>query len=98
MSLDARVSADILAGIVMATSVHLPKPLLDAVDRRARALKISRNRLIVKALERELSATTEWPPGFFEQFLATDDATRQAAGEMLEHIRSNRSAKKPPKL
>mgnify|MGYP003382163329 CR=1 FL=1 len=24
----------------MATIVHLPKPLLDAVDRRARALKI----------------------------------------------------------
>lgn len=82
----------------MATSVHLPKPLLEAVDRRARALKISRNRLIVKALEREVATTTEWPPGFFEQFLETDEATREAGREMLDHIRNNRSSKKPPKL
>ena len=96
--LDEGSDPNILVDIVMATSVHLPKPLLDAVDRRARALKISRNRLIVKALERELSDTTEWPPGFFEQFLETDDATREAAAEMLEHIRKNRSSKGPPKL
>jgi len=30
----------------MPISVHIPKPLLVAVDRRARILKISRNRLI----------------------------------------------------
>jgi predicted transcriptional regulator len=82
----------------MATSVHLPRPLLEAVDRRARALKISRNRLIVKALERELSATSEWPAGFFEQLLEIDDATRDAADEVIAHIRKNRSSKKAPKL
>ena len=38
----------------MPTSVHLPKPLLEAVDRRARALQISRNQLVVRALEREV--------------------------------------------
>lgn len=48
-----------ISSIFMATSVHLPKPLMDAVDRPARALKISRNRLIVKALERELANTSE---------------------------------------
>jgi hypothetical protein len=72
--------------------------LLEAVDRRARALKISRNRLIVKALERELSATSEWPAGFFEQLLEIDDATRDAADEVIAHIRKNRSSKKAPKL
>ncbi len=72
--------------------------MLEAVDRRARALKISRNRLIVKALERELSATSEWPAGFFEQLLEIDDATRDAADEMIAHIRKNRSSKKAPKL
>ena len=40
----------------MATSIHIPKPLLAAVDRKARTLKISRNRLIVRALEKELTA------------------------------------------
>jgi metal-responsive CopG/Arc/MetJ family transcriptional regulator len=49
----------------MPTSVHLPKPLLAAVDRRARALKMSRNRLIVQLLERELAANSEWSPEFF---------------------------------
>ena len=44
----------------MPTSVHIPKPLLVAVDRRARALKISRNRLIVQALEREVTEGSTW--------------------------------------
>jgi predicted transcriptional regulator len=87
-----------LASIVMATSVHLPKPLLDAVDRRARALKISRNRLIVKALERELADTSEWSSGFFERLAATDEPMRVAVDEMLGEVRSRRSSKEPLKL
>lgn len=39
----------------MPTSVHIPKPLLVAIDRNARALNITRNRLIVTALEREIA-------------------------------------------
>jgi hypothetical protein len=39
--------------------VHIPKPLLEAVDPRARALKVSRNKLIVQALEREVTAGAE---------------------------------------
>jgi hypothetical protein len=82
----------------MPTSVHLPKPLLDAVDRRARALKISRNRLIVKALERELAGTSEWSSGFFESLAESDPVTEQAVDEMLLDVRRRRSSKKPPKL
>src|SRR5262249_6183398 len=62
---DARAS--ILATIDMATSIHIPKTLLDAVDRKARALKMSRNRLIVRALERELTSGADWSPEFFER-------------------------------
>jgi hypothetical protein len=47
----------------MATSVHIPKLLLQAFERRARALKISRNRLIVQALKREAAVGKEWSPG-----------------------------------
>jgi hypothetical protein len=32
----------------MATAVHIPDPLLKSVDRRAKALGISRNRLVVR--------------------------------------------------
>lgn len=84
--------------IFMLTSVHLPKPLLLAVDRRARALRISRNRLIVKALERELAETSEWSPGFFDELSQTDEATKGAVDEMLRAVRERRSSKAPPKL
>jgi len=73
----------------MATSVHIPKPLLIAVDRRARALRISRNRLIVQALQRELTA------GFFERLASPEPAVQVAADEMLRAIQGQRRSKKP---
>jgi hypothetical protein len=82
----------------MPTSVHIPKPLLDAVDRRARSLKISRNRLIVKALEREVTGGQDWSPGFFDQLRDVDEGTAEAADEMAEAIRSARRSKEPRRL
>jgi predicted transcriptional regulator len=79
------------------TSVHLPKPLLLAVDRRARALRISRSRLIVKALERELAETSEWSAGFFDELCDTDAATKDAVDEMLRGALERRSSKEPQK-
>ncbi|MBK9260273.1 MAG: ribbon-helix-helix protein, CopG family [Polyangiaceae bacterium] len=82
----------------MATSVHLPQALLDALDRRAKYLRISRNRLIVQALERELRATDEWSPGFFERLEETDAATAAAVEEMLDAVLRARRSKKPRRL
>jgi len=82
----------------MPTSVHIPKPLLDAVDRRARARRMSRDRLIVKALERELAKETGWSAGFFEQLRPVDAATASAVDEMLAAIRAGRRSKAPRKL
>jgi predicted transcriptional regulator len=82
----------------MSTSVHIPKPLLEAVDRRARALKMSRNRLIVKALEREVSGKSGWSEGFFERLSDVDEATGAAAEEMLSAIRASRRSKEPRQL
>ena len=48
----------------MPTSVHLPKRLLEAVDRRARRLGVSRNRLIVSVLDSALRRESEWSPAF----------------------------------
>lgn len=79
----------------MATSVHLPKGLLEAVDKRARALKISRNRLIVRALERELTHYSQWSPGFFEGLRQPDPETRQAVDELLRTVRR---ARRPSRL
>jgi metal-responsive CopG/Arc/MetJ family transcriptional regulator len=82
----------------MPTSVHIPKPLLDAVDRRARALRVSRNQLIVRALERELKHGSEWSPEFFERLRETDEATITAVDEMLAAVRSRRRSKEPRRL
>ena len=83
----------------MPTSVHLPKPLLAAVDRKARALRVSRNALIVKALEREVAQGGDWPPGFFERLGVTDEDLQGAVDEMRRAIEaSRRSKKKPPRL
>jgi predicted transcriptional regulator len=80
----------------MATSVHIPKPLLEAVDRRAHTLRISRNRLIVKALERELAEGDEWSAEFFERLRAVDQAAAAAAvDDMLAAVRARRRSKEP---
>ena len=82
----------------MPTSVHIPKPLLVAVDRRARALNISRNRLIVQALEREVTEGSNWSPDFFGQLESAETGVEEAADEMLKAIRSQRRSKKPVRL
>jgi hypothetical protein len=82
----------------MATSVHIPKPLLQAVDRKARNLQISRNKLILRALEREVSQSTEWSPTFFERVLDVDRETASAVEEIERVIKAGRSSKKPPRL
>jgi len=59
----------------MPTSLHIPTALLSAVDRRAKALRISRNRFVLSAIERALDQQSNgWPPGFFEQLRQTDCA------------------------
>lgn len=84
----------------MPTSVHLPKPLLDAVDRRAKALHVSRNRLIVRALERELRQREGegWSAAFFERLAEPLPGVAEAVDEMLGHIRRDRRSKRPVRL
>jgi hypothetical protein len=91
-------AASIFANILMPTSVHIPKPLLEAVDRRARVLRISRNRLVVRALERELAEGADWSPGFFDELRAVDEATSYDVDEMLAAIRTGRRSKAPRRL
>lgn len=82
----------------MSTSIHIPKPLLEAVDRRAQALRMSRDRLIIQALERELAQEKGWSPGFFEQLSAVDSETEAAVDELLTSVRQARKSKPPRSL
>jgi len=78
----------------MSTSVHIPPPLLKAVDRHARALKISRNRFVVQALENAVNGDRAWPPGFFDQFRRADPELKAAVDEMYVGIVANRRSKR----
>jgi len=82
----------------MPTSVHLPKALLEAVDRKARALRISRNQLVVRALEHELQAGADWSPDFFERLADVDANTAADVDELLETVLATRTSKAARRL
>ena len=75
-------ATDRLASIAMPTTVHLPRALLDALDRKAKALRINRSQLVVRALEHELSGSSDWSPGFFERLSERVPNTADAADEV----------------
>lgn len=80
----------------MATTVHIPLPLLEKVDERAKALRLSRNRFIISALEKVIAEQTEWSPEFLEalnnmEYLGGED-------ELMKVIKQSRRSKAPPEL
>lgn len=83
----------------MPTTVHIPDALLKSVDRRARALGISRNRLIVRALEQAVSERSTWTPDFLERLRRVDDEdTVAAVDELLAAVTQARRSKPPRKV
>jgi hypothetical protein len=79
----------------MPTTVHIPDPLLKSVDRRAKALGISRNRLVVRALEQAVRVRSEWAPEFLERLRRVDPETSAAGDELLDAVKQARRSKKP---
>ena len=82
----------------MATTVHIPDPLLKSVDRRAKALGISRNRLVVRALEQAVSVRTGWAPEFLERLRNVDRETSAAVDELLSAVQQGRRSLAPHHL
>lgn len=82
----------------MPTTVHIPARLLQSVDRRAKALGVSRNRLIVRALERAVSERSGWAPEFFERLRNVDDETVAAVDDLLADVRQARRSRQPRDL
>ena len=65
----------------MPTTIHIPAPLLERVDTRAKALGISRNRLIQEALEEKVGARDVWSPELVQMLANPMSAD---AGKVLE--------------
>jgi hypothetical protein len=76
------------------TTVHIPAALLKSVDRRAKALGVSRNRLIVRALEQAVTDRARWAPEFLERLREVDDDTVEAVDDLLEAVKQARRSKR----
>jgi hypothetical protein len=81
----------------MPTTIHIPVELLKEADKRAKALGISRNKLIVRALERELESS-DWSPGFFDRFKPLDPETARLFKQTMSVVRKTRRSKGPPRF
>jgi len=82
----------------MPTTVHIPAALLKSVDRRAKALGLSRNRLIIRALERAVSDRSGWAPEFLEKLRSVEQETQTAVNELLADVKHAQHSKPPQKL
>lgn len=89
---------DIFVIIFMPTTVHIPPTLLKSVDRRAKALGVSRNRLIVRALEQAVNERVRWAPEFLERLRTVDRETGSAVDELLAAVKQRRRSKEPRNL
>ena len=76
----------------MPTTVHIPATLLKSVDRRAKALGVSRNRLIVRALEQAVTDRASWAPEFLERLRDVDDDTIEAVDDLLDAVKQASSS------
>jgi predicted transcriptional regulator len=84
----------------MSTTVHIPDALLERAQARAKALGISRNRLIIEALEAHLAAQDTWPPELERGLKAPIGKELNTAIDDLEQVIQNnrRNRKSPPEL
>jgi len=76
----------------------LPKTLLEAVDRKARALRISRNQLVLRALEHDLQGGADWSPGIFARLSDVDPDTANDVEDLLQTVRKARRSKPARRL
>lgn len=82
----------------MPTTVHIPDARLKSVDRRAKALGLSRNRLIVRTLEKAVSERSTWAPDFLARLRHVDEDTVAAVDDLVEAVRQARRSKPPRDL
>ena len=82
----------------MPTTIRIPPALLKSVDRRAKALGVSRDQLIVRALEHALVERADWAPEFLEKLRSVDGATAAAVDGLLTDVTKARCSRQPRDL
>lgn len=79
-----------------ATSVRLPDDLIEALDRRAEALGLTRSQLIIRAVEKALAEVAEWSPAFLDAIGSPREELDTAVDDLMEAIASRRSRSEAP--
>jgi len=80
------------------TSVRLPEALIEALDRRAAALGLTRSQLIVQAIEQVLEEHSAWSPRFLKAIGTAQPELAEAVDEMMDAILTRRSRNEAPGL
>lgn len=80
------------------TSIRFPAELVEALDRRAAALGLTRTEVIIQAVERALEEQSAWSPAFIKAIGTPRRDLEVAADEMMEAIRSARTRSERPRL
>jgi predicted transcriptional regulator len=80
------------------TSVRLPDDLLDALDRRAASLGLTRSQLIVRAVEQALEEYSAWSPKFLKAIGTPRPELEDAVDELMAAIRARRSRNEAPEI
>ena len=80
------------------TSVRLPHELLQALDRRAAALGLTRSQLIRQAVEQALEEYSAWSPAFLRAIATRRPELDEAAQEMMIAIGARCSRNEVPGL
>ncbi len=84
----------------MATTVHLPPDLLQSVDRQAVGSGLSRNRYIIRALQKALEEETGWSRRLLDTLAEAreDTESHEILDDMMRAIAARQSRKGPPEL
>jgi hypothetical protein len=80
------------------TSIRLPEALIDALDRRAAALGLTRSELIIRAVEQALEEQSAWSPGFLKAIGTPRPELEEVVDKMMDAIRKRRSRNPAPGL
>jgi hypothetical protein len=81
------------------TTIHIPATLLEVVDARARSQGISRNRYLLRALERVIDEDQGWTPEFLNGLrrpLAR--GVSKALENLMDDVVKSRLSKRPIQL
>ncbi len=80
------------------TSIRLPEELVEALDKRAAALGVTRSQLTIEAVERALQDQSAWSSAFLKAIETPRPELEEVADEVMDAIREHRSRSDAPDL